>query len=412
MKCSDFVRMGLALGAWMGIGTANSSAAEGSAPVATSVRTFSPADMAEDIQHLVQTLEAVHPNLYFHASRAEAARRERVLRASCAQPLDYQQFCGRLADFVASFGEDHTTAYPSRPPEAKAAPVPAPASWRFQLIAPDCGYLDFRIMRERAKWQTFLQETFRELETKAVPGLIIDLRNNEGGNSELGDDLLGYLTDRPYRPVTRKCWRFSAAYLPQISGADPWGLSDADPSVAPPPEYQRLFAQNPTPAFTAWLRTHAPDRERAILERHAPHWLGLAESKAPPTETLCLEFPLRAPSPAPLPRFTGRVCFLISHRTFSSAVILANIVEDFHLAPLVGEETKPCNQFGEPFRDALPHSGLRVDIATAQYVRANGDASDPHGVLPTIAAPADVRDGKDLALEAALRCVRNQAVGP
>lgn len=39
------------------------------------------------------------------------------------------------------------------------------------------------------------------------------------------------------------------------------------------------------------------------------------------------------------PHFDGPVCFLIGSRTFSSAVMLANGVGDFHLAMLIGEET-------------------------------------------------------------------------
>ncbi len=398
-------RFGLVVAFLLGGGTSTHGLAREAFPSRQS-DVVSPVDMQDDVRQLVRTLEAVHPNLYFRLNQAEARLRAERLLAQCSRPLDHRQFDLMVADFIAGFSDDHTVAYPVRASPETPPAVPA-ESWRFALLTSEIGYLDFRLMRERTKWQRFLRETFAALAAQQVRTLIIDLRNNDGGDSSLGDDLLAYLTDRPYRPAARKYWRFSATYLPQIASADPWGLSAGDPAMEPPVEYRRLFAQNPTPEFKAWLRANAPSRARAILERHAPHWLGLASSDSPVTETLYLEFSPQAPERPPLPRYQGRVCFLISGCTFSSAVILANIVEDFRLGPLIGEETKMCNQFGEPFRYTLPHSRLRIDIATAQYVRANGDATDPHGVRPTIPVSADVHGADDPALATALQWAKS-----
>ncbi len=46
------------------------------------------------------------------------------------------------------------------------------------------------------KFNLFLEETFRKIKEEEIEHLIIDIRNNSGGNSTLGDALLDYLTDK------------------------------------------------------------------------------------------------------------------------------------------------------------------------------------------------------------------------
>jgi C-terminal processing protease CtpA/Prc len=240
-------------------------------------------------------------------------------------------------------------------------------------------------MGDQASWQAFLKQTFTTIKNERLAGLVIDLRTNTGGDSRLGDDLLAYLTEKSYRSITRKDWRFSPPYVAQLNPVDPWGFALGNADEEPPADFKALLAQRPPIVLRTALRDRAPLQVKRILERHAPHWLQTDQTSVDETEILTLEFTTPTTPPAEMPlRFRGSVVFLIGPDTFSSAVILANTVEDFHLAPLIGEETKPCNQFGEPCFLELPNSRLRLAIATAQYVRANGDASSRHGVLPSI----------------------------
>jgi hypothetical protein len=90
------------------------------------------------------------------------------------------------------------------------------------------------------------------------------------------------------------------------------------------------------------------------------------------------------PANSPL-RFDGPVCFLIGNSTFSSAMMLANAVADFKLATLIREETgDPPTAFGELYTFTLPHSRFTINVSTAHFVRANGDATDQRPVLPDI----------------------------
>jgi C-terminal processing protease CtpA/Prc len=55
----------------------------------------------------------------------------------------------------------------------------------------------------------------------------------------------------------------------------------------------------------------------------------------------------------------------------------------------------------------LPHSQLAVSVSSAFFVRASGDVSRASGVVPDIvvtSSDADVRAGRDAALERARSC--------
>ncbi|MBD2755123.1 S41 family peptidase [Spirosoma validum] len=49
------------------------------------------------------------------------------------------------------------------------------------------------------KFSQFLQKSFREIKTKGAQNLVLDLRDNEGGEESLGVLLYSYLTNQPFR---------------------------------------------------------------------------------------------------------------------------------------------------------------------------------------------------------------------
>ena len=49
------------------------------------------------------------------------------------------------------------------------------------------------------KFNQFLQNSFREIKAKSVQNLVLDLRNNEGGEESLGVLLYSYLANQPFR---------------------------------------------------------------------------------------------------------------------------------------------------------------------------------------------------------------------
>jgi len=217
--------------------------------------------------------------------------------------------------------------------------------------------LVIRAMNDVDGFARFIEAAAADLVLRRAQGLIVDLRENYGGDTTVGELLLERIIDKPYRIAAEKWWRVSEQYRP-------------------------LAREN-----------YGEDSEYLA---------------APPGTVLRYRFEPRRPKQVSL-RYTGPVCFLIGPNTASSAMMLANAVEDYQLAPLIGEPTtSPPNYFGEVLKFDLPRTKLRAQSSVARFVRANGDASNPHPVRPNIALAPTVEQwarGEDPVLARALEWI-------
>lgn len=224
---------------------------------------------------------------------------------------------------------------------AAAAPPPDPV--RYMLTDDRLGIVTLDTMpQDGAGFRRRLETIFERIAEDAPRALVIDLRQNAGGHSGRGEDLLDFLTDRPHRVFAEKRWKVSAAC-------------------------QR------------WLgsRGHDPD---ATVRRY------LAAS---PGDVIHTPNPLRNPRLSGL-FYRGPVAVLIGPETLSSGLMLANAIGDFGLATLVGRPTaEPATAPGEICKAVLPHSGVTMIVPSALLVRANGDATDRSPVRPDIVVKED-----------------------
>ncbi|HYG41268.1 MAG TPA: S41 family peptidase, partial [Cytophagales bacterium] len=81
----------------------------------------------------------------------------------------------------------------------------------------------FWSMKEEQDYKDFLKKTFKELKNRNIENLILDLRNNEGGEETYGILLYSYLTDKPFHyykkiTVAQKKKITVDAYLPKFYG--------------------------------------------------------------------------------------------------------------------------------------------------------------------------------------------------
>jgi len=95
---------------------------------------------------------------------------------------------------------------PERDEHAVVVSMP-PFSLRF--VDGDIAVMDFPTMdgSRRQEFERFLDEAFTQIRRRNCAGLVVDIRENGGGNSTLGELLLARLTDRPYRLVAGLVWR-------------------------------------------------------------------------------------------------------------------------------------------------------------------------------------------------------------
>jgi C-terminal processing protease CtpA/Prc len=254
-----------------------------------------------------------------------------------------------------------------------AAATPAPATTRnftYRLLSDRTAYLDlFTFGGEHGRFRTDLDSIFRRLTADSARSLIIDLRNNGGGDSWLGDELLSHITSTPYRMSSVKLWRMSAEYRAYVKSM-----------VRPPLNHLPIEKVIPTGRRMFSVPDGTIVRFDSDVEQHGRR----------------------------NPRFDGPVCVLIGPGSFSSTVDLVDAIKTYKLATLIGEETggRP-NSFGEIYYYRTPYTGYLVTVSSAAFVRANGDTADHRGVLPDIEVPRtaeDVRAGRDPVIERARDC--------
>ncbi len=199
-------------------------------------------------------------------------------------------------------------------------------SYRY-LQQPGTGIIEFNLFHDMQRFKEFLRQTFTEIHDNNVSNLIIDIRKNPGGSSSLGDELLKYLTDKPFRQF-----------------------------------------ENVQVKMSRQLRKAQPN-----LRKSYP----LAKIGS----TVTMEGDFKQAKDRPL-QFKGHVFLLIGPKTASSSVSFASAVKHFGIGILIGQETidTPVN-YGDIIYEKLPHSGLTFAVACKRFVCAGGKA-DGQGLRP------------------------------
>jgi len=251
-------------------------------------------------------------------------------------------------------------------------------NYDFKYLQDKIGYIDFRAMHNQSSesFDDFLKRVFSELQQNSAKGLIVDLRNNHGGNNSFGDDLLEYIATTPYRQCSKKIWKSSHQYRDYMRDQIPWIIRWMSyPPVIWLPE---LFSKE-AKMFTS--------DDGDLIE------INYNEIK-PSTNSL---------------RYQGKVCFLIGTMTFSSGVDLANAIKDYNIAKLFGEETGGvANSFGEGYSFNLPNTHIEISVSSARFIRANSDEKATGGIKPDYEIKTTMNDiivGKDPVMEKAIEYI-------
>ncbi len=255
---------------------------------------------------------------------------------------------GKTAEAAVSSADVTGTAVSGGPP------------YTYTTLAANVGYIDYRSCEDLERFHTFLNATFQAIKSSPVRALVIDIRQNGGGDSALNDLLWTYVSNKPFKQyggtIEKSCARLKSAYgkdrYVQIYGDDAWNAADG-----------------------------------SILQ------FGMS-----PVDDLVM------PQPQPL-RYRGPVYLLTSTHTFSSAMSCALAAKDYGLATIVGEETgEPVNSTGEIYEFIAPATKLRVYLTTKYFV-APKPHPDGQGVVPDVAVatqPQDRAAGRDAVLDKAL----------
>jgi hypothetical protein len=205
-----------------------------------------------------------------------------------------------------------------------------------KVIGKSIGYINFRSMDNYGKFTRFCDSVFKFLNEQHVDKLIVDLRENSGGNSQLGWYLLNYITDTPFRMAGESARKVSQQFKDHIN---------------------------------ANKKIYGNSYDGFMNMQNGTMWkIGNEDLYKPDDKTY---------------KFKGRVCFLIGPYTFSSANMLSATIKDFKLATLIGEATgEPGNDYGELCDIKLPNTGLRAFTSTTIWVRPNNNKMDLNPIFP------------------------------
>ena len=218
------------------------------------------------------------------------------------------------------------------------------------------------------QFDEFLASMFASARADNIQALIIDIRDNQGGAAEYGDDVIEYLTDAPFSQLEHVEVTVSenvrAEFLSYVPGALRW---------------------LPIQYMHPWLR---------------PLWT------SEPGESVVIPMAPVVP-PDDVPRFTGDVFLLIGPGTMSSASLFAATLKQLGLATLVGEATGGhATMYGNLIDARLPNSGLKVWMPTSVVAGlAAGPVTPDHRVTQSA---RDVAGSKDAVLDFALGLATGQ----
>ena len=244
--------------------------------------------------------------------------------------------------------------------------------WSFELLNNETAYLrigSFVTYKMSIDWQAFLTNAYTEIKEKKIPNLIIDIRGNSGGMTEVVLALLG--------PVNTK-----TVTLPML-----------EERIA----YEKV-PESVRPYVDTW-----DDSIFDLTEKIKPSGKGyfIANNASSDPQT----YP---PTPD---AYTGTVYVLTDAANSSATFLMASIVKQNELGTLVGEVTGGNlmgTNGGMMFFLRLPNSKIEVDIPVYGYY-PNTKQPD-RGVIPDILVErtiADAIEGKDTILLKTLELIEN-----
>lgn len=203
-------------------------------------------------------------------------------------------------------------------------------------------------------FRAFVDEAFGGIRRAGAQALLIDLRDNPGGDSSFSDLMVGWFADRPYS--------FASAFQIKVS-----------------------------PETVASNAARLPQSPSGSIS----HQFAALFETARTGEVVRFDPPQAQPRSGD--RFDGEVYVLINRNSYSNAVAVAATVQDYGFGTILGEETSDlATTYGAMESFTLPRSGVRVGYPKAFIVRPDGSLA-PRGVrpdapltTPVIETPSDV----------------------
>lgn len=193
-------------------------------------------------------------------------------------------------------------------------------------------------LQSMPRFDDFLEEMFRRIETDSIRTLVIDLSRNGGGNSRLCDVLLSWLRPRGSLETFTSLIRLSPLWERQ---------------------YLKL-ARKMRERFARSGQTIDPDR---LYDLRDTLLSGKRESGGEPDRLFRV-------NKEPERCFSGRVVVVQGPQTYSSAGILATMIADNGIGEVIGVEGSfSPSHWGDLLLWELPNTGLSGTVSSKRFRR-------------------------------------------
>jgi len=204
--------------------------------------------------------------------------------------------------------------------------------------------IDFKSFDDVKKFSAFIDSAFDQIKINKIENLIIDIRNNRGGNSQIGDIFFQYISHLPYTQYAKDKIKYSS--LQKES-------------------YKMKFSMTQD---SSWLYyTNKPN--------------GLIEEENDTSTIKLQDNPLR---------FNGNVYLLTGISTFSSAASFAQCFKYYKMGKIIGEETGGwIIHYGDVINATLPNTRLNLTISHKIWYEIGAKENDFHGTIPDIKVPSE-----------------------
>lgn len=223
--------------------------------------------------------------------------------------------------------------------------------------------------KKKVKFLNYLEKVFQKVDSAKVTNLIVDVRDNGGGDDEMGLGLFSYFHNEPIIEFNEIVFRTKKLH------------------------YAKYADNN---RFRFWL-AKAFNKYKKINDS-TYHIINTTTKPHSPSN----------------PQFTGNVILLINGRSFSTTADFAALMKSYGKAIIVGEETSGGyygNTSGAAFTYTLPHSGIKIVVPLMTYwTNVKNDVPPGRGVIPEhqiVPSAKDIIEERDVQMDYALQLVQS-----